>query len=146
MKKIDIRDGTPETNSHWTQLDGSPMEVYIDFHHTISTKCGACEGEDINALSAGVPQKGAYELLQGLKRMGFKVTIFTGYRRVSEASARIELCEWLASHDLLQFIDEVDVTKPKWAFFIGDRGVYHTSCFNSLAEVKRRFATGDLKR
>ena len=135
-----IRDGTEETNSHWTQLDGSPMEVYLDLHHTLSTKCGACDGEDINALSAGVPQKGAYELLQGLKSMGFKVTIFTGYRRVSEASAKIEIFDWLTKYNLMQFIDEIVVTKPKWAFFVGDRGLHHTSCFDSLAEIKRRFA------
>ena len=91
-------------------------------------------------MSAGEPQEGAYELLQGLKDMGFKVIVFTGYRRVSEASATIEIFNWLKKYDLMQFIDDVDVTKPKWAFFVGDRGLHHTSCSDSLAEIKRRVA------
>ena len=63
MKKISD-DGTKETGSHWTIISDEKQIICIDFDHTISTKCMACDDK----LDGDGIQEGANEAIQTLSK------------------------------------------------------------------------------
>lgn len=114
-------------------------EIWIDFHHTISSKCGACPGGDPGEICAGEPQEGVREAFELLSKLGAKIVIYTGYGTFIEDNPRAkeEIQSWLIEHDLDKFVSHIRVDKPTWFLFIGDRGIGHINWKMTLEEVCR---------
>jgi ribonucleotide monophosphatase NagD (HAD superfamily) len=60
------------------------------------------------------PRPGAREFLQALRQQGYRVVVFT-------VRWKPHVEEWLANHDLAQFVDEVTDKKPPAHVYIDDR-------------------------
>ena len=130
-----IFDGTKATNSHWTQNEGKPI-VLIDFDHTITKKCLACE----DGLQNDGVQEGAKEAIEELSR-DFRIWIFTGSgghlayaKPLQRTKSSIEA--FLVRHGIP--FEKVLQTKPPACFIIDDRAVHHTSWRNTMATIKKR--------
>lgn len=125
---VKINDETKSTGSHWAQLDGEKPIVCIDFDHTVSKKCLAC---DDGLLGDGI-QKGAREAILELSKR-FRIWIYTGIIKQFK-SRNIE--EFLTREGIPY--DKIVRTKPPACFIIDDRAIYHTSWKNTMSEIKRR--------
>ena len=132
-----ILDGTPETGSHWYwREEGKPL-IGVDFHHTISLRCGACPGEEYGGLCAGEPQKGVADALRELQK-DFRIVIYSGYGCVAseEGDANQEIRDYLEKHGIPW--DDI-VQKPyPFAFMIDDRAVHHKGWKTTLAQIQSR--------
>lgn len=126
------------TGTHWNPGVIKP-EIWIDFHHTISSKCGACPDGDPGELCAGDPQKGVREVFEVLSELGLDIVVYTGYGTYIEDSLRAqrEIQAWLIEHDLDKFISHIRVDKPTWFLFIDDRNVGHMNWKKTLEEIRR---------
>jgi len=136
-RNFECVDGNESTGSHWTQFGGEPT-ILIDFHHTISTRCGACEGEDIMDLSAGVPQVGVEDALRELRKNGFRIVIYTGFPDLLKVSS------WLSRWDIP--FDDVMPKPNQAAFIIDDRAIHHTGWKETLREIQRRASLKPLRK
>lgn len=132
------QDGTMETGSHWDwSEDGKPI-LGVDFHHTISTKCGACKDETYGELCGGAPQEGVREALIELHKT-FKIIIYTGYGLVSaekNGDPYSEVRDYLNLYEIP--FDEIAPKSHPFAFMIDDRAVHHQNWVNTLDEIKTR--------
>lgn len=130
--------GGREAGSHWTwdvEKRGLPI-LTVDFHHTITTECGACPGHEGTGLCAGKPQPGTREALQRLRKR-FRVVVFTGYGSVDgTADAKAEIGEYLTRHRIP--FDEIVDGKPPACFMIDDRAVRHVSWTDTILEIEER--------
>lgn len=128
---FECADGNKVTGSHWVQFKGQPT-ILIDFHHTITTKCSACKGEDHDehSLSAGVPQEGLPEALAELRKKGFQIVIYTGFPDL------VKVRSWLYRWGIP--FDGVMPKPNQAAFIIDDRAIHHTSWTETLEEIERR--------
>lgn len=130
------KDGTPETGSHW-EWDvewGKPI-ICVDFHHTITTRCGACDGGDIKDFITGVPQEGVTEALKELSKT-FRILIFTGSGSFWKGKKLQMIVDWLDKHKIPY--DDIRFDKPPAAFIIDDRSVHHRSWSETLKEINKR--------
>ena len=127
-------DGTVETRSHWCNLRSRPL-LGVDFHHTISTRCGACEPMDLGHISAGPPQEGVQKALALLSQF-FEIEVFTGYSDKFNRDAKSDLKQYLDKHSI--YYDTINNTKPSFMFQIDDRGVRHRSWQDTLREIAIR--------
>lgn len=133
--KFKSRDGTSETNSHWDQVKGKPT-IAIDLHHTITTRCAACEGEKIWDFVMGEPQKGVNKALNKLRSRGFRILIFTGSGEFWDAQNCSRIIEWL-DYNYIPY-DEIRFNKPAVAFIVDDRAIHHKSWEKTLKEIEER--------
>jgi len=132
----EIRDGTRETNSHWTQPKGTKPIILVDFDHVITKKCLACR----DRLEGDGLQKGAKEALKFLKKT-FKIIVFTGscdkfafakdYRR-----KKTEIIKFLKKNGIP--FDDVLQTKPPACFIIDDRAIHHKGWASTMEEIAER--------
>jgi len=129
----EIKDGTPETRSHWKQFgDGKPI-LCVDFHHVITTTCEACkDGQEYT------PQKGAKEALILLSKI-FRIVIFTGNPSgISwlRPDYKPHIVEWLKAHGIP--FSEILFTKPPACFIIDDRAIHHLSWARTIQTIHER--------
>ena len=136
-----ILDGTKETNSHFTQFVGKPV-LAVDFDHTITTKCMACD----DGLENDGIQKGAKEALDELSK-DFRIWIYTGDPTLVTESAGIPNGEKFGRTiaDIKNFLEEHDIpynrilqTKPPACFLVDDRAITHKSWAKTIMEIKNR--------
>lgn len=144
----EIHDGTKETLSHWTFLDNIKPVLAVDFDHTITKKCLAC---DINLKDDKLQtkielQEGAKEALQSLSKK-FKIWIFTGDPTLVTESAGLpngerygrkvsDIEQFLTKHDIPY--DKVLQVKPPACFIIDDRAIHHKSWKETIQEIIKR--------
>lgn len=141
----EIKDGTPETRSHWKHLsDGKPI-LCVDFHHVITMDCEACKDGNRNYTV----QKGVKEALISLRKT-FRIVIYTGnpsgmswlknhlYKGGIDGifGYKAHMKWWLKQHEIP--FDDIIFTKPPACFLIDDRAIHHTSWANTLSEINRR--------
>jgi len=129
-----INDGTAETNSHWTKFGNQRPILCVDFDHTITVNCLACDPKQ----TKNEVQPGAREVLTELSKY-FRIIIYTGCTTKERGflSRTIEDIEKILRDNKIPF-DEIQQTKPPACFIIDDRAVHHTSWHNTLTEVKNR--------
>jgi len=132
---MDIRDGTDETNSHWTQTEGKPI-ILVDFDHTITKKCLACDDK----LDDDGVQENAVKTLQELSK-DFRIWIYTGSgvhldyaKPLQRTKSSIE--EFLKKYNIP--FEKVLQTKPPACFIIDDRAIHHKSWRETGEEITRR--------
>jgi len=135
----EIKDGTKFTGSHWKvfpSADGDSRPILlVDFDHTITTKCLACEDYTHNDV-----QKGCREALQELSK-DFKIYIFTGNYRYIDPKAQL----MKTTEDIERFLKDHQIpfhkvlqVKPPACFIIDDRAIHHTSWKRTLREITKR--------
>ena len=135
---FNCKDGTRETRSHWDWMEEGKPILGVDFHHTISTKCGACPDEEYGGLSAGLPQEGVKEALAELHQT-FRIIIYTGYGLVSaekNGDPNQEIKDYLTKHHIP--FDDVACKPYPFAFMVDDRAVHHTSWERTLSQIRLR--------
>lgn len=116
------------TGSHWDwnlKYAGKPI-ICIDFDHTITTKCIACEQEGKHL----VLQPGAKEAIIELHK-DFFILVFTG-----RGGASKEIEEFLKANDIP--FDMVRTDKPPSVFIIDDRAIHHRSWTTTMEELTDR--------
>lgn len=84
--------------------------IAVDLDGTLATYSGNWQSPEI-----GDPLPGSREFLSTLKRMGFRVLIFT--------SRRGDVAGWLDRWGLTQYVDEVRQDKPLYLAFLDDKNV-----------------------
>jgi len=131
-------DGTHETGSHWhwdTKKFGKPI-LFVDFHHTITKRCSACVGEELNDTNAnGVPQDGVQDALTQLRKT-FKIEIVTGSGNFWNEAQCQTIVDYLKRYEIP--FDEIRFDKPPAAYLIDDRGIHHRSWQQTLKEIWNR--------
>lgn len=132
----EIRDGTKFTNSHWKALGKDKPIILVDFDHTITTKCLACN----DGYSDNKVQRGAKEVLKKLHK-DFRIWIFTGNYKYIDKKAEL----MKRKEDIRRFLIENDIPfdkilqiKPPACFIIDDRAVHHTSWYSTDKEIELR--------
>lgn len=118
----EIKDGTPETQSHWKQFGDDKPILCVDFHHVITTTCEACRQGQNYTL-----QKGAKEALEQLSKT-FRIVIFTGNPSGLSwlpTDYKVHMEEWLRTNGIP--FSQVLFTKPPACFIIDDRAIHHLS-------------------
>jgi len=129
MKKISD-DGTKETGSHWTGFNDEKQIIAIDFDHTVSKKCMACD----NGLDGDGIQEDAEEGIKFLSKH-FRLWIYSG----THPDYKVRGIErFLKRYNLLQYFERIERTKPPAIFIIDDRAIHHTSWKNTISEIDRR--------
>jgi hypothetical protein len=123
---VSIKDGNELTGTHWDWDEeklGPPI-LQVDFHHTISRRCGSCPGERSGELCAGQPQYGAKEILSRLHKR-YKIVVKSGYGGFANNSrgAAKEIEDYLVGWDIP--FDSVQTDKIPAAFIVDDRNVVH---------------------
>ena len=136
-RRFECYDGSEESGSHWINLLDRPI-LGVDFHHTISTRCGACEPMDLRALAGGPPQKGVGEALKLLSQF-FEIEIFTGYGKGFNKNAESNLKDYLTEHNI--YFDKINTTKPSFMFQVDDRAIHHINWQDTIMEVCVRAAS-----
>jgi len=140
MRKI--LDGTKETLSHWTYNENEKPVLLVDFDHTITRKCLACD----DGLKGDGLQEGVRDALQALKT-DFKIWIFTGNPLLVTESAGLvegekygrtiqEIEDFLKKNDIPY--DKIFQTKPPACFIIDDRAIHHCSWAQTMKEIEKR--------
>ena len=135
---FNCKDGTPETGSHWDWMEEGKPIIGVDFHHTISTKCGACPDGEYGGLSAGNPQEGVKEALDELHKT-FKIIIYTGYGLVAaekNGNPHQEVKDYLNKYNIP--FDDVACKPYPFAFMVDDRAIHHTSWERTLSQIQER--------
>jgi hypothetical protein len=92
---------------------------------------GTCYGELI---------QGSYESLEYLSKH-FKIIIFTAKAKPSrpliQGKTGVELVwEWLDSHKLSQFVEEVTSEKPRATAYLDDKAIRFTSWETAVEQIK----------
>jgi hypothetical protein len=142
-KMIHCRDGTPETSSHWNwdeEKMGKPI-LTVDFHHTITDYCPACDSDfdpRQQKVVNGNPQEGVKEALDILKEK-FKIVIYTGSGSFWDKNKLQSITQFLDKHEIPY--DEINTSKPPAMFIIDDRAIHHTSWSDSIIEIERRLSS-----
>lgn len=137
MSKLkEVKDGSSDTMSHWSWKSGKPI-ISVDFHHTITTTCEACEHFDGKYHL----QKGVKEALAELSKH-FRIIIFTGNPDGNEWIKNVDaykkkMRNFLDSNGMLYPIHFVKVPS---IFIIDDRAIHHRSWLETLEEIHRRVA------
>ena len=142
---MNVKDGTPETNSHWTQIFDKPI-VCVDFHHTITKNCPACPDfsgsyilQDDVAKDSIIRGCDVKEAMMILKKW-FRIIIFTGNPDgldfIKSGRYKEEIKEFLDENEIPY--DKIMFTKPPAMFIIDDRGIHHESWTKTIEEVLRR--------
>ena len=133
-----VHDGTLETGSHWDwdiEHFGKPI-ITVDFHHTITKRCSACEGENLGDTSAnGDIQEGVVEALTDLRKT-FKIVILTGSGNFWDVEQCKTIINYLEKHGIPY--DEILFNKPPAAYMIDDRALHHKSWSQTLEEIRLR--------
>lgn len=137
MNKMDIKDGTPETGSHWFQslLDVDKPTICIDFHHTITKTCETCSKDGY------VLQDGAVEAIQKLSK-DFNIIIYTG--NPDKLGCLLgDIIEY--KNKIIKFLEKYNIpfkminfSKPPAMFIIDDRAIHHKGWDKTLLEIERR--------
>lgn len=129
----EIRDGTRNTNSHWKPLSDAKPIICIDFDHTISRKCLACEG----GLVGDGLQQGAKEAIQELSKY-FRIWIYSGNPKHTKhsSSQQRDIRPFLVKYQIPY--EKILQTKPLACFIIDDRAIHHTSWKRTMSEVRKR--------
>lgn len=135
-----IRDGTKHTNSHWT-FNGKPV-ITVDFDHTITRKCLACDDK----LDNDGVQEGAVKALRFLHKH-FRIWIFTGDPKMITSDSDHDEGEKIGRSidEIKLFLDKHKIpydrilqTKPPAIFLIDDRAITHRSWEETLYEIEER--------
>jgi len=130
-----ILDGTKQTNSHWTQKEGKPI-LLIDFDHTITKKCLACEdGLDNDGI-----QEGAGEAILALSK-DFRIWIYTGSGQHLDEAKTLQRLKSSIENTLIWNgipFEKVLQTKPPACFIIDDRAIHHKSWTQTIQEIEKR--------
>jgi len=127
MRKIS-EDGTKETGSHWSTISNEKPIICIDFDHTITKKCMACDDK----LNEDGIQEGAKEAIRLLSKR-FRIWIYTGVH--PDYNPR-NIETYLKEYGIP--FEKVVRTKPPACFIIDDRAIHHTSWENTISEIDRR--------
>ena len=125
-------DGNKETGSHWSAVDDRKQIICIDFDHTISKKCLACD----NKLTGDGIQDGAKEAIDLLSKR-FRIWIYSGTHPDYEVR---DIESFLSKYDIQ--VEQVLRTKPPACFIIDDRAIHHISWDNTLSEIDKRLLGG----
>jgi len=136
-KKMKINDGTKFTGSHWTCSDEEKPIICIDFDHTITTKCLACD----DGLKNNEVQEGAIESIKALSKF-FQIWIYSGdpkYVPNHWKSKAERIKKFLDNHGIPY--DKILCTKPPAIFIIDDRAIWHRSWFETMQILKERLET-----
>lgn len=136
---IRIRDDAEGTGSHWTwdvEKLGKPI-ITVDLDHTITKKCGACDG---GFIADGI-QEHCVEVLRRLQER-YRIIIFTGnykYIRGSKPPAlrTVEAIETFLIENDVPF-DEISQEKPPACFMLDDRAIRHEGWLSDERKIKRR--------
>lgn len=134
MSKNISCDGTIHTGSHWSVLSDDKQIVCIDFDHTISKKCLACD----DSLKGDGIQDGAIEAVILLSKK-FRIWIYTGSHPDYEER---DIDKFLRFHGIRGYVERIVRTKPPAIFIVDDRAVHHTSWKSTLNEIDRRLVGG----
>ncbi len=131
-----MHDGNKLTNSHWKNLTGAKQIILVDFDHTITTKCLACE----DGLQGDGVQKGCKEALIELSK-DYQIWIYTGNYDYLDSEVPVKrspqaIAEFLAKYGIPY--DRILQTKPPAVFIVDDRAIHHTSWEKTRNEIARR--------
>ena len=127
IKKIS-KDGTKETGSHWSTVDNEKPIIAIDFDHTITKKCMACD----DGLNGDGIQDGAKEGMELLSKY-FRLWIYSG---THPDYKQRDIEGFLKEHNIV--VDRILRTKPPACFIIDDRAIYHTSWTSTINQIDKR--------
>lgn len=137
---MDIRDGTKETNSHWTwnkdTFGKQKPIILVDYNHTITKKCLGCE----DGLAGDGIQEGAVDALRLLSNT-FRIIIFTGNLEYVENAPKFQRSVRDIKNNLTKHgipFDDVLQIKPPACFIIDDRAIHHKSWRETGEEITRR--------
>ena len=130
-----FEDGTKYTRSHWTQEDNEKPIICVDFDHTITTKCLACD----DGLKGNTVQFGAIDSLKALSKY-FRIWIYSGDSKYisnkSWKSNSERIKKFLDKHGIPY--DKILCTKPPAMFIIDDRAIWHRSWLETMKTIKKR--------
>jgi len=133
-----IKDGTPETNSHWTQIFDKP-KLCVDFHHTITNNCEACP----DFSGSYILQDRVKEVLMRLSKQ-FEIIIYTGnpdgLEFIKSGTYKEGIKDFLKENEIPY--SEILFTKPPAMFIVDDRAIHHTGWAETLDKIQKR---GDIK-
>ena len=131
---IEIKDGNDTTRSHWKELVSNLPILCVDFHHTITRNCEACD----DFSGEYELQENAKEVLTLLSKM-FTVVIYTG------DPSDIPYLPPDYKSKIERFLNENEIpyrkiffTKPPAAFIIDDRAISHKSWKSTFEEIYER--------
>ena len=140
QKLKEIKDGTRFTNSHWKHIGLQKPILLVDFDHTITTKCLACE----DGYRDNKAQRGAKEGFIELHKK-YQIWIFTGNYHLLDPKVKlmktIEEIETFLKLYGIPF-DKILQIKPPACFIIDDRAIHHTSWKRTLNEITKRESKG----
>lgn len=136
---MEINDGNHKTKSHWSPfIDVDKQTICIDFHHTITKNCEAC---DNGCTGKYILQDGVVEAIQKLSKK-FRIVIYSGDPIACINEGKLPT-HYEAS--IIRFLrenkipfDDIFFTKPPAMFIIDDRAIHHSGWEETLLEIEGR--------
>lgn len=138
---MEINDGNHKTKSHWSPfIDVDKQTICIDFHHTITKNCEAC---DNGCTGKYILQDGVVEALEKLHKK-FRIVIYSGDPTMCIAEGKLprfyveSIIKFLVNNHVR--FDDIQFTKPPAMFIIDDRAIHHKGWDTTLLEIERRMS------